>query len=67
MKITWTIEEIEKMQAAVDAAGISVDEAVGRICPISVNRSCGTCDEHYGIKSRCRVCNAEHNGWRPIQ
>jgi|WetSurSiteA1Bulk_404760.scaffolds.fasta_scaffold09158_4 hypothetical protein len=59
MKIIWTPGELAKLQAAVDAAGISVSESVRRIYP----HDCSTCqskENGFGC-AQCRY----NDGWRP--
>jgi D-mannonate dehydratase len=59
MPINWTVEHFSKLRDAIDAKGITIEQAIDAINKVGVEKSCWTCTHYIGspIALKCQNCN----------
>lgn len=59
MPINWNVEHFAKLRDAIDAKGITVEQAIEAINKVVVEKSCWTCDNYIGLPSslKCKNCD----------
>jgi hypothetical protein len=63
MPINWNVEHFAKLRDAIDAKGITLEQAIDAINKVGVEKSCCTCKERTPGKkydvytNQCNTCN----------
>jgi hypothetical protein len=56
MPITWSPETFYKLREAIDAKGITLEQAVDAINKVGVEKSCWTCKFRALFSGKCSEC-----------